>query len=373
MRGSARRLWALVKKEFRQLLRDGGNLLIGIGLPIVLIVIFGFGLSLDIHEARLAVVLQHASPQAQTLASALRGTPCLRVMEMRSVQEAGRAMASHEAEAMLVVPDDFASRQAAGSATVQLLLNGGDPVRASGVRSCVEGALNTMQAKALERQGGATGAQGVQVRGRMWFNEANTSTWFLVPGLVVLIMTLVGTFLTALVMAREWERGTLESLFVTPVRPTEVLLAKIVPYFVVGMGGLLLCLVAARGLFGVPMRGSLWVLCLTSMLYMLVTLSIGLLISALTRNQFLASQVAILASFLPAIMLSGFVFDLNNVPQAIRIISRFLPPTYFMRVVKTLFLAGNDWPVVLQNMAVLALFATGLLGAARLVTRKRLD
>lgn len=202
---------------------------------------------------------------------------------------------------------------------------------------------------------------------------ANTSTWFLVPGLIVLIMTLVGTFLTALVMAREWERGTLEALFVTPVRPTEVLLAKVTPYFVVGMFGLLLCMLAARWLFDVPLQGSLLVLLLGSMLYLLVALAIGLLISAVTRNQFLASQIAILASFLPALMLSGFVFDLRNVPLVVQWVGYALPATWFMELLRTLFLAGNFWPLIIKDCLILAAYAVLLLGLARLVTRKRLD
>ena len=165
---------------------------------------------------------------------------------------------------------------------------------------------------------GAAGRPGARhlslIEERMWFNSANNSTWYLVPGLIVLIMTLVGAFLTAMVMAREWERGTLEALFVTPVRPSEILLAKIIPYFLVGMLGLGMCLLAARFLFEVPMYGSLLVILVSSMLYMLVALGIGLVISSVTKNQFLASQLAIISSFMPALMLSGFLFDLRNVP-----------------------------------------------------------
>lgn len=208
---------------------------------------------------------------------------------------------------------------------------------------------------------------------RIWFNAANSSTWYLVPGLIVLIMTLVGAFLTALVMAREWERGTLESLFVTPVHPVEILLAKIVPYFCVGMVGLVMCLVAARFLFHVPIQGSLWLVMGSGMLYMLVSLALGLLISAATKNQFIASQVALLASFMPSMMLSGFMFDLRNVPEAINIIGHLLPATYFMELIKTLFLAGDHWPTILKNGAILAVYAVLLLGLAVRVTRKRLD
>jgi len=190
--------------------------------------------------------------------------------------------------------------------------------------------------------------------------------------LIVLIMTLTGAFLTSLVVAREWERGTLEALFVTPVRPTEILLAKMIPYFLVGMVGFAMCLLAARFLFRVPFLGSLWLLLLSSVLYMFVALGVGLLISSATKNQFIASQLALLTSFLPAMMLSGFLFDLNNVPIVVRYIGQALPATHFLELIKTLMLAGNVWPIVFKDFAILVTYALVLLTAARLVTRKRI-
>ena len=174
-------------------------------------------------------------------------------------------------------------------------------------------------------------------------------------------------------MAREWERGTLEALFVTPVRPGEILVAKIIPYFGIGMAGLALCLVAARYLFEVPMVGSLFLLVFASMLYLIVAVGIGLVISSVTRNQFVASQVALLSSFLPAMLLSGFLFDLRNVPWVVNVIGHILPATYFMELIRALFLAGNIWPLVIKNCLILAGYAVGLLCVARLVTQKRLD
>ncbi|GAA4326885.1 ABC transporter permease [Pigmentiphaga soli] len=367
------RLRALARKEFRQLLRDRSNLLIGVGLPIALILIFGYGLSLDVRDARLAVALEDGSPEAHEIAAALDGSTYMSATVVRSLAQARRLMDTHEADAAVHLPADFARRLAAGDARVQLLLQGSDPIRSAAIQGYVEGAVAIWAQKRQDRAGGPAAGAGVTVVDRMWFNAANTSTWYLVPGLVVLIMTLVGTFLTALVMAREWERGTLEALFVTPVRPVEVLLAKIVPYFLVGLAGLALCLVAARLLFAVPIHGSLLVLLAASMLYMIVSLGIGLLISAFTRNQFLASQIAILASFMPSLMLSGFVFDLRNVPPAVRTVGHLLPATYFMELVRTLFLAGTYWPLVLKDCGILALYAVVLLALALAVTRKRLD
>ena len=208
---------------------------------------------------------------------------------------------------------------------------------------------------------------------RTWFNEANDSTWFLVPGLIVLVMTLIGAFLTSLLIAREWERGTLESLFVTPARPIEMVLSKLVPYLVIGVIDLAMCLIAAKFVFGVPMRGSLWIIILSSLLYLLVSLALGLVISGVTRNQFAASQLALLASFMPALMLSGFVFDLRNVPVVIQVVSNVLPATHFMGLIKTLFMAGDYWPQILRANLTLAAYALVLIGIATRTLAKKLD
>jgi ABC-2 type transport system permease protein len=188
----------------------------------------------------------------------------------------------------------------------------------------------------------------------------------------VLIMTLIGAFLTALVIAREWERGTFEALFVTPVRADEILLGKIVPYFILGMVGLALCALAGKFLFHVPFRGSMWVLIGGSMLYLLVALGIGLFISSAVRSQFVASQVALLVSFLPAVMLSGFLFDLRNMPAAVRVLTYVLPARYYVALLQTCFLAGNVWEIIIPNMAVLSLMAVIVLALSRAATRKTL-
>ncbi|WP_325435411.1 ABC transporter permease [Pseudomonas nitroreducens] len=372
--GFWRRLASLTRKEVRQLVRDRSNLLIGIGLPIALILIFGYGLSLDVKRAIIAIVLDDPSPVARDVAAGISRTEYLEPHLVRSYAEGEKLMRAREVDAVVQFPSDFTRRLNDGNAQIQVLVQGSDATRAASVSTYVSSALAGYAEKQADRgAGSASQAGAVTIVQRMWFNAANTSTWYLVPGLIVLIMTLVGAFLTALVMAREWERGTLEALFVTPVRPVEILLAKIIPCFGIGMIGLALCLLAARFLFDVPIYGSFIVLVISSMLYMLVALGIGLLISAVTKNQFLASQIALLASFLPAMMLSGFIFDLRNVPTAIRVIGNLLPATYFMELVKSLFLAGDFWPMIFKNCAILAAYAVALLGLARLVTRKRLD
>ena len=211
------------------------------------------------------------------------------------------------------------------------------------------------------------------MQSRLWFNEANDSSYFLVPGLVVLVMTLIGALLTAMVMAREWERGTLESLLVTPVRVEEILLGKTLPYFALALVGFALCVLSAKFLFHVPLRGSLWVLLGDSMLYVLIALGIGLLISSWVKNQLIASQLAMLATFMPAFMLSGFLFDLRSMPTVVRLITYVLPARYYVALLQTVFLAGDVWSVIVPNTLVLVAMVAMLAFASRVAMRKSLE
>lgn len=372
--GFTMRLVALTRKETRQMLRDRSNLVVGLLLPVVLILLFGYGLSFDVRDARVAVVLEDSSPAARNIVAGLQGSPYLAPAWVTSMSEAERMIRAGDSDAILRVPIDFSRNLAAGEGRLQLLLNGVDSNTASAIEGYVSGALAvTLQHQADRAGNKPAGVGSIEIVQRMWFNEASQSTWYLVPGLIVLVMTLIGAFLTSLLVAREWERGTLESLFVTPVRPLELVLSKLAPYLVIGFIDLVMCLLAAKFLFQVPMRGSLWIIIVSSLLYLLVSLALGLFISATTRNQFAASQMALLASFMPAMMLSGFVFDLRNMPVVIQVISQLLPATHFMGLVKTLFMAGDYWPDILRDCAILALYSVVLIALTRRSLAKRLD
>jgi ABC-2 type transport system permease protein len=368
-----RRLRALARKESRQALRDRSNLLVGLALPLALVLLFGYGLSFDVKHAPVAVVLDDRSPTAREVVAGLQGSAYLAPVWLPDITEAQRRMRRGEVNAIVRVPVDFSRQLAAGEGRVQLLLNGVDSTTAATVEGYVTGALATSAQRQVDRAGHPPPKAGVEVVPRMWFNDAFSSTWYLVPGLLVLILTLLGAFLSSMLIAREWERGTLESLFVTPVRPLELVLAKLSPYMALGAIDTAMILTAASVLFHVPMRGSLILIVLGALLYLLVSLALGLAISGLTRNQFQASQVALLTSFLPATMLSGFVFDLRNVPVVVRWVAQLLPATHFMGLVKTLFLAGNNWPMIIQECLILTLYAVVLISLARVSLRKRLD
>jgi ABC-2 type transport system permease protein len=381
-RDKARRVRALVIKETRQVMRDPSSIAIGVVLPMILILLFGYGLSLDVKNVPVAIVVENPTPTAMELVAGFQLSPYFKVQITRSMPPAEKLMLERSVDAIVRIPADFARRVNSGSAEVQVLLHGGDANRARIIQGYVQGAIQTWNArqaaegKVMQSADGRTiamagGSVGVQMR--LWFNDANESHYFLVPGLIVLVMTLIGALLTAMVMAREWERGTLESLFVTPVRSEEILLGKTIPYFLLGLIGLALCIVSAKYLFHVPLRGTLPVLLGASTLYVLVALGIGLLISSAVKNQLVASQLAMLATFMPALMLSGFLFDLRSMPTAIRLITYVLPARYYVTLLQTIFLAGNVWRVIVPNMLVLA-GMTALLGlGSRAATRKRLD
>jgi len=365
------RLWALVRKESRQVMRDPSSIAIGIVLPAILILLFGYGLSLDVTNAPVAVVLEDPSPAATDLAGAFQLSPYFDAQLLTSMPRARELMLARKVDAILRIRPDFSRQLSLGEAEVQVLVHGTDANHARIIQTYAQGAVSQWAAQRTA-EGKQVLLGPVTVQNRLWFNEANESRYFLVPGLIVLIMTLIGAFLTSLVVAREWERGTMEALFVTPVRPDEILLGKTIPYFALGMTGLVLCLLGAKFLFHVPFRGSVTLLVGVSMLYLLVALAIGLLISSTVKSQFVASQIALLVTFLPAVMLTGFLFDLRSMPAVVRVITYILPARYYVALLQTIFLAGDIWAVILPDAAVLAGMAILFFFLTRRATQKKL-
>ena len=366
-----RRIAALISKESRQMLRDPSTILIGMVMPALLISVFGYALSLDVKNVPVAIVLEHRSPEADELAASFTLSPYFKVMRLTDMVQALRFMAERKVDAIVRIRSDFSRQFALGNADVQILVHGADANYARIVQGYAQSAINQGLSRKMA-EGVAIDTGPVVVRNQTWFNKNNDSHYFLVPGLIVLIMTMIGALLTALIVAREWEQGTLEAIFVTPVRSTEILLGKIIPYFGLGSLGFALSILAARYLFHVPLCGSLAALTGASLLYLLVSLGMGLFISSAIKNQFLASQVAIIVSYLPALMLSGFLFDILSMPKAVQIITRVLPARYYNEMLQTVFLAGDIVPVLLPDALILTAMATTFLVLARIKTQKKL-
>ncbi|MGC8625413.1 MAG: ABC transporter permease [Phycisphaerae bacterium] len=369
--GKLRRIVAMSRKEARQMMRDPSSIALGIVLPLLLILLFGYGLSLDAHHVPVAVVMEDHSPSAQSVFGAFAGSRYFQPQAVNSMVQANRLLTAGTVDGIVRLRHNFSRNLRAGHANIQFTTNSIDANRARLIENYASGVVSGWLAQ-RELTHGQHYYQPVTMQQQIWFNRSMDSRYFLVPGLLVLIMTLIGALMTALVVAREWERGTFESLFATPVQPGEIVISKIIPYFCLGMVGLAVAVTAARMLFQVPIRGSLPVLILVSALYLLVALGMGLLISTRTKNQFIASQAALLLTFLPAMMLSGFIFDIRSMPPAIQAITYVLPARYFVALLQTLFLAGDIWSVILPNTAVLVLMAIIFLGLTRRLTVKRL-
>ena len=283
-------------------------------------------------------------------------------------KEAEKQLLDRDVNVIIDIPPDFTSSLYEGRAKVEVIMDGVETATAMSTGSYVESSLSAWMAKE-----GLTGQGRISIVSRMWFNDANSSTWFFIPGLIMLIMTIVGVMLTSVVMAREWERGTFESLFVTPVKPMELVLAKMVPYFCVALLGMGICLVLSRFLFEVPLEGSLIALILISMVYLLVALGIGLVISAITKRQFLACQFSLLISFLPCLVLSGFIFDLRSTPEFVQAVGEVLPFSHYLISIRTLFLSGTDTGLLLKEGGLLMLYALFFVSAAFGMTRKKVE
>jgi len=373
MSATGMRLRGLVRKEFLQIVRDPSSIAIAFVMPVALLLLFGYGLSLDVERVPVALVVESPSADTADFVASLRGSRYFAPAAVPDMPQAERALLEGRVDAIVRLRADFAARErSARGAPVQLVVNGIDANTARLVEGYMDGALTAwMMRRAAEN--GRSFAPPVDVEHRVWFNADVRSRNFLVPGLMVVIMTLTGALLTAMVMAREWERGTMEALIVTPVGIGEILLGKLIPYFVLGIGGMLLSVAMARWLFAVPLTGSFWLLLATSAVFMLVALGMGLLISSVARIQFVAGQVALITTFLPAFLLSGFIFEIGNMPRVVQAITHLFAARYFVAIVTTLFLAGDIWSVIVPNTLVLALMAVIFLGLTRLKTRKRLD
>jgi ABC-2 type transport system permease protein len=371
--GAAMRLRGLVRKEFLQIVRDPSSIAIAFVMPVALLLLFGYGLSLDVDNVPVAVVVEQPSADTADYVGALRGSRYFAPVGMADMRSAEQALIERRVDAIVHLRSDFAALERRPSgARVQLIVNGVDANTARLVEGYMEGVTTAWLARrAAER--GVPFEMPVAVEHRVWFNADVRSRNFLVPGLMVVIMTLIGALLTAMVMAREWERGTMEALIVTPVSVGEILLGKLIPYFLLGLGGMLLSVAMATGLFGVPLAGSFWLLLATSSVFMLVALGMGLLISSVARVQFIAGQIALITTFLPAFLLSGFIFEIRNMPEVVQAITYLFAARYFVAIVTTLFLAGDIGSVILPNTLALALMAAIFLGLTRLKTRKRLD
>lgn len=361
---SARRLTAIMVKEALQIVRDPSSILIGFILPAFLTLLSGFATNLDIDHVPVGVVLEDSSPAAQELAASFVASKYFDARLGYDRREFVDDLVAGKVRGIVVIPRTFSRElsRASSAAPLQVIADGSEPNTATFLQNYVQGVwLSWLNIRA--KQQGQEFVQAVELTPRTWYNQDLVSLNSLLPGGMAINLTLIGALLTALVMAREWERGTMEAMLATPVGRFELLLGKLVPYFLLGMGAMCICLALTLLIFHVPFRGSFFALFVVSSVFMISALGMGLFISSLARSQFVAAQAAILAAFLPAYFLSGYVFEPSGMPLPIRILSHVIAARYYVSCLKTIFLAGDAWAQLWPNilgMGVIGLVFLGL-------------
>ena len=371
---SLRRLWALCRKESYQIWRDPSSILIAFIMPVLLLFVLGYAINLDANHLRLGLLRQESGAPAIGFEQALRASTIFTIQSGNSRSELMAQLAAGKLRGIVIIPNDFSTKWAQGrhAAALQVLVDGAEPNTAQFVASYVQGIWdNWRRANGLEQA--QPPQERIQILTRSWFNQSNISRNFLVPGSIAVVMTIIGALLTSLVVAREWERGTMEALLATPVTRAELLLSKILPYYVLGMLASWICLLVAVYIMDVPFRGSLLALFVVSSLFLGCALGMGLFLSTVMRNQFNAAQAALTAAFLPAMMLSGFVFEIASMPQPLQWLTHIIPARYYASSLQTLFQAGTLPQLLGPNMLFLLLLCLFWLGLTALKTRRTLD
>jgi drug efflux transport system permease protein len=356
------RLFAVASKELLQILRDSRSLIIVLIMPVILVLLFGYGVNLDLKHLPIYVYDRDGSQQSQDLLKRFQASDYFEIAHVANrYAELPRALDSGQAKMALVIPWDFSNRLHDGRpAQVQALVDATDDNTANVLigyaQAVVQGYSSDIQVDWLRDRGQLAGVSPLSVQTRTWYNEDLESSAFIVPGVLALVMSVIGAFLTSLTIAREWERGTMEQLVSTPVTPLEIMLGKLVPYFVIGMLDVIVCALIALLWFHVPFRGSFVTLLFSSAMFMVVVLCLGFFISVITKNQLAASQAALLTTFLPAFLLSGFLYAIEQMPVALQWITRILPARYYVSVLKKIFLKGTPTALLYADLVPLAIF-----------------
>lgn len=370
--GRWRRIRALVRKEALQVLRDPSSFVVAFVLPALLLFLFGYGISFDAARVKIGLVIEESTPAARDFSVSLSNTPYFQVSHATDRRAFMEDLSAGRINGVIVLAGDFSERLARGdTAAIQLITDGSDPNTAGLVTGYVQGAWQAWRAQ--RAVGGPEQSGSIDIESRVWFNPELESRRFLVPGSISLIQMMIGALLTALVVSREWERGTIEALLATPVGVPEFIIGKLVPNFALGMCAMAVCVFASLFVFDIPLRGSILTLTAFTALFLSVALSLGLLISTVARTQFVASQMAMLVAFLPGLYFSGFLFEIASMPAPLRWFSTIVPAKYYVRGLQTIFLAGDIWAVILPAGGALLFMSALLFALTARNTRQRLD
>ncbi|HNW35523.1 MAG TPA: ABC transporter permease [Candidatus Ozemobacteraceae bacterium] len=373
------RFRAVARKEFLHVIRDPRSLGLAIALPMFMMLLFGYALSLDVDRVGLLVYDRCGTPRSRELLSKFNSSRYFKLVRQISTDaEIGQAFDRNEAMIALSIPVTFDRDLGAGRpVTVQIIADGSDANTATIAlgygEAIIAGFSGEITLERIRRQGRRPPETPVEVRPRAWYNPDMESRLFIIPGVMAVVLMIIAGLLTPLSVAREWETGTMEQLISTPVSPAELVLGKLAPYFSIGMFDVLLTLFAGQYLFDVPMRGSPVLLLATAAVYLSAGLGLGMVLSIVTRNQLLASQAAMVSTFLPAMMLSGFISPISQMPDPVQVITRLFPARYFVTVLKGIQLKGLGFTGLHAEIGFLLLFAGVLIVAAISAFRKNLE
>ncbi len=368
----ARRLLAVSRKEIIQLRRDPRSLTLAFLLPVLLVILFGYAISWDVNEIRTAVVDQDGSARSRELVDSFRSSGYFSIeRHVDRTEEIDALLDRGSVQVVLVVPPDFARDLGGGRvARLQVIVDGSDANTATIALGYARGVVQSYSRRISVA--GARATIPIETRTRVWYNEELVSRNMIVPGLVAVIMMIIAAMLTSLTIAREWERGTMEQLAATPVHRSEVVLGKMLPYVAIGLVDVVVVSVVGVVLFGVPFRGSAALLMILSLAFIVGALGLGIFISAVARSQLLATQMAMILTFLPAFLLSGFMFAIEVMPPVLQGISYLVPARYFLVVTRGIFLKGVGAEVLrVQGLLMIAFAVVGIVAATR-VFRKEL-
>jgi ABC-2 type transport system permease protein len=373
------RFAAIVRKEVIQISRDLPSLLIIVTMPVLLMLAFGYGVRFDIQHIPVYVFDREGSQQSQNFLKHFQASEYFNVVRtVDNYPALIRALDAGDCRLALVIPADFSEQLKTGSpVSVQALMDATDNntanVSISYSEAVVQSYNREIQLDWLRGHGQTEFQPPLTVDTRTWFNEDLESTANIVPGVIAIIMAVIGSFLTSLTIAREWERGTMEQLISTPITPLELMIGKLVPYFVIGLLDTALCAGIAIWWFDVPFRGQWSVFFLSCTLFLTVVLSMGYFVSVAAKSQLAASQVALISTFLPAFLLSGFIYPIDQMPPVIQVITHLIPARYFMTIIRDVFLKGTSLPLILNDLIALAIFALLLTILATRAFHKKLS
>lgn len=373
------RVWAVSRKEFIHILRDPRSLGMAIAIPMLLLLLFGYALSLDVDNVPTVVWDQNNSQASREFISHLQGSRYFSVRDyVTSYPEIEEALDSGAALVAVVIPERFAGRIESGrSAPVQAIVDGSDPNTATiamGYLDVVAFDYSRQVALAeIRRTTGQVVHPPVDLRARAWFNADLESKNYIIPGLIAVIMMVIAALLTSLTVAREWEQGTMEQLIATPVKGPELILGKLIPYFAIGMLDVALAVLMGEYLFDVPLRGNVALLFAMAAIFLAGALSLGMVISIVTKGQLLASQLAMVLTFLPSFLLSGFMYAIANMPLGVQLITYLVPARYFVTMLKGIYLKDVGLEVLALEAGLLVLFGIALMLFANVRFKKRLE